>query len=298
MSETILEINKLNKSFGKVHAVNDLSLEIKRGQVFGILGPNGSGKTTTLGIILGVTTPDSGSFKWFGEEPSQISRRKIGAILEHPNFLPYLSARENLKIICQIRGVDYSDIDRVLKIADLKQREKSLFRTFSYGMKQRLAIAAAMLGDPGVLILDEPTNGLDPSGIVQVRQIIHDIAATNKTIIVASHLLDEVQKICSHVMIIHNGKKIHSSAVDDIIGSGHKVEIEVNELINIENYINDKSIIAGVSRDNNRLICTLAEGKTSEDLNRYFFSKGVVLQRINVIQQSLEQHFLALLKDD
>lgn len=298
MSETILEINNLNKHFGKVHAVNNLSLEIKRGQVFGILGPNGSGKTTTLGMILGVTTPDSGSYKWFGENPSPAVRRKIGAILEHPNFLPYLSARENLKVICQIRGVDYSDIDRVLKLVDLKHRERSLFKTYSYGMKQRLAIAAALLGDPGVLILDEPTNGLDPTGIAEVRELIRNIAATDKTIIMASHLLDEVQKICSHVMVIHNGIKLQTSSVDEITGSGHKVEIEANELVSPEKFMDDKSIITDYTRDHKKFVCTLAEGKTPEDLNSYFFSHGVVLRRINPIHQTLEQHFLALLKDD
>ena len=298
MSETILEINKLNKHFGKVHAVNDLTISIESGQVFGILGPNGSGKTTTLGMILGVTTPDSGTYKWFGEDPSPAVRRKIGAILEHPNFLPYLSARENPKIICQIRGVEYSDIDRVLGLVDLKHREKSLFKTYSYGMKQRLAIAASLLGDPGVLILDEPTNGLDPTGIAEVRQLIKDIAATDKTIIIASHLLDEVQKICSHVMVIHNGIKLQTSSVNDIISTGHKVEIEGNELINLQDYMGEKAIITDYSKDEKKFVCTLAEGKNAEDLNQYFFSKGVVLRRLNPIHQSLEQHFLSLLKDD
>ncbi|HPE86777.1 MAG TPA: ATP-binding cassette domain-containing protein [Bacteroidales bacterium] len=298
MKETILEIQNLNKRYGKIHAVNDLSLKIKQGQIYGILGPNGSGKTTTLGIILGVINADSGSYKWFGQTPNAATRRKIGAILEHPNFLPYLSAKENLKIICQIRNVPYQDIDRVLQIVNLSSRSRSLYKTYSYGMKQRLAIAAALLGDPGVLILDEPTNGLDPAGIAEVRALIRKVASTKKTIILASHLLDEVQKICTHVLVIHNGKKIQSSTVEEIVNNGYKVEIEAADFINLRKSAEESPFIKSFSGEGNKLLCTLEEGKTAEEVNQYFFSKGIVLKQLNPIHQSLEQHFLALLNDD
>ncbi|PID93006.1 MAG: ABC transporter ATP-binding protein [Bacteroidetes bacterium] len=298
MEPTVLTIQQLDKHFGKVHAVDHLSLTITKGQVFGILGPNGSGKTTTLGIILGVIAPDGGNYQWFGKAPSPQSRRKVGALLEQPNFLPYLSARENLKIACQIKGVDYHDIDRVLQIVQLKEREKSPFKTFSFGMKQRLGIASTLLGNPEVLILDEPTNGLDPTGIAEIRQLIKEIASTGKTILMASHLLDEIQKTCTDVMIIHQGKKIQTATVEEIVKKELKVEIEANSLINLKEYMKNSPIIESYSDDYPKMVCTLAEGKTSEDLNQYFFSKGVVLKRITPIHQSLEQHFLHLLNDD
>jgi len=298
VKETILKINNLSKKYGKVQAVDKLSFEIYKGQIYGLLGPNGSGKTTTLGMILGVIEPDSGTYQWFNSLPPTEARKKIGAILEHPNFLPYLSAKENLKITCQIRNVPYSDIERVLGIVDLSKRADSLFKTFSFGMKQRLAIAAALLGDPGVLILDEPTNGLDPSGIAEVRDLILKIASQDKTIILASHLLDEVQKICSHVLVIHDGHKIQTSQVDEIINSGQQVELESNEFIDLEKAAAASPLIAHFKAKNHKVICTLNEGSTAEDLNKYFFSKGIVLSKLNTIHQSLEQHFLELLKND
>lgn len=196
--ETVLSIQKLTKNFGKLCAVNQLDLEVKRGQVFGMLGPNGSGKTTTLGMLMGVTHPTSGSFTWFGEKPSHITRKKIGAVLEHPIFYPYLSGQKNLELNAMIKGADPNNIPKVLEMVELSSRKDDKYRTYSLGMKQRLAIASALVSDPIILILDEPTNGLDPMGIAEIRQIIKRIAADGKTIILASHLLDEVQKVCTH----------------------------------------------------------------------------------------------------
>ncbi|MFB0924859.1 MAG: ATP-binding cassette domain-containing protein, partial [Vicingaceae bacterium] len=202
---TILNINGISKSYGKVKALNNLSLKINQGEIYGILGPNGSGKTTTLGIILDVLNADSGSFSWNEQENSKYDRKKIGSLLETPNFYPYLSARQNLSIVCKIKEVSESEVDRVLSLVDLISRANSKFKTFSLGMKQRLAIASALLGDPEVLVLDEPTNGLDPQGIAEIRTIILDLAAAGKTIIMASHILDEVEKTCSHVAVLKLG---------------------------------------------------------------------------------------------
>jgi ABC-2 type transport system ATP-binding protein len=198
----VLAINNLSKSYGKVKALDNLNLKIEAGNVYGLLGPNGSGKTTTLGIILGILSSDTGSFKWFDGKYGDNPRKKIGSILETPNFYPYLTASENLEIVRRIKKADKSNFDHLLKKVDLYERRRSKFQTYSLGMKQRLAIASTLIGNPEVLIFDEPTNGLDPQGIAEVRSILKNIASEGKTVILASHILDEVEKICSHVAII------------------------------------------------------------------------------------------------
>ena len=197
----VLSVSALSKRYGSIRALDSFSLEVNQGEVYGILGPNGSGKTTTLGILLDVLKADSGTYSWFDGMPTVKARRQIGSILETPNFYPYLSARQNLAIACTIKEVGTSDIDRVLKEVNLYERRHDKFETYSLGMKQRLALASAMLGDPDVLILDEPTNGLDPLGIAEVRGLILQQAQKGATIIMASHILDEVEKTCSHVAV-------------------------------------------------------------------------------------------------
>ncbi|MCD6596509.1 MAG: ATP-binding cassette domain-containing protein, partial [Bacteroidales bacterium] len=226
--ETILSLKNLDKKFGKIHAVNNLSFDIQKGNVYGILGPNGSGKSTTLGIILNVVNRTSGDFSWFdGEITTHDALKKVGAIIERPNFYPYMSARENLKLVCKIKEISYDKIDDILKKVNLYERRDSKFKTFSLGMKQRLAIASALLNDPEILILDEPTNGLDPQGIHEIRTIIKDIASRGTTILLASHLLDEVEKVCSHVVVIRNGIKLYSGKVDEMSSTFGHIEIRV-----------------------------------------------------------------------
>ena len=215
----VLEINNLTKRYGNFTAVNDLSLTISNGNVFGILGPNGSGKTTTLGMILDVLNVSSGSYSWFGEEQGANHRKRIGAILEHPIFYPELSGLKNLEITALIKEVDASRIESVLKRVDLWERKDSPFNTYSLGMKQRLSLAAALLSDPEVLVLDEPTNGLDPEGIRQMRELILSIASEGKTIIISSHILDEIQKMCTHFGILRKGRLLMQGAIEDILTS-------------------------------------------------------------------------------
>ena len=215
--ETILSLNNLSKKFGQIQAVKNLSFNIKKGNVYGILGPNGSGKSTTLGIILNVVNKTSGEFTWFnGKRTTHEALKKVGAIIERPNFYPYMTASQNLRLICKIKEVSTDKINEKLTDVNLFERRDSLFKTFSLGMKQRLAIASALLNDPEILILDEPTNGLDPQGIHEIREIIKSIAAKGTTILLASHLLDEVEKVCSHVIVIRKGEKLYSGSVDEI----------------------------------------------------------------------------------
>src|SRR5687767_1332231 len=191
-----------------------------------MLGPNGSGKTTTLGMLMGVVNPSAGEFTWFGEQPTHHIRKKIGAVLEHPIFYPYLTGQKNLELNAMVKQCDPNNIPKVLELVELAERRDDKYKTYSLGMKQRLAIASALLNDPTVLILDEPTNGLDPMGIAEIRELIKKIAANGKTIILASHLLDEVQKVCSHIAVLKRGNLVYTGPIDDV-GKGAEL-VEVN----------------------------------------------------------------------
>jgi ABC-2 type transport system ATP-binding protein len=217
MEQTLLQLNKLSKSYGRLKAVDQLSITLKKGNVYGLLGPNGSGKSTTLGMVLNVINPSSGSFQWYqGTLNTHQALKKIGAIIERPNFYPYMTASQNLNLICKIKQCSTATIQEKLELVGLWDRKDSKFRTYSLGMKQRLAIAAALVNNPELLILDEPTNGLDPEGIHQIRALITKIAADGTTILLASHLLDEVEKVCNQVIVLKNGVKYYEGPVDGI----------------------------------------------------------------------------------
>jgi ABC-type multidrug transport system ATPase subunit len=211
----ILSLHGLSKRYGKVQALHNLSLEVQPGHIYGLLGPNGSGKTTTLGILLGITRPNQGHFTWFGAPPSAASRQRIGTLLETPNFYPYLSAVRNLEIVATLKQRGYDRIDEVLRQTGLYDRRTSAISTYSLGMRQRLALAAALVADPDVLVLDEPTNGLDPQGIADVRQLIRETGQRGKTIILASHILDEVEKICTHVAVLKQGVLLAEGSIHE-----------------------------------------------------------------------------------
>jgi ABC-2 type transport system ATP-binding protein len=298
LNPPILQIQHLHKRFGKIHAVNDLSLEVQPGQVFGILGPNGSGKTTTLGIVLDVVKKNSGEYRWFGNPPSAESRKQIGAILETPVFYPYLSAIGNLKIVALIKGVDESRISTVLKTVDLHERQQDAFKTYSLGMKQRLAIASALLADPEVMILDEPTNGLDPQGIAEIRQLIIQIARQGKTIILASHLLDEVQKVCSHFAVLKKGKLIYSGSVDEALSGTDTVEVAADDMNRLEEAVKQFSFTQSVRPERQFLRVRLTDNQSSADLNRFLVERGIVVSHLSQRTNSLEQQFLQILAAD
>ena len=293
--ETILSIQNLDKKYGKVHAVNNLSFDIQKGNVYGILGPNGSGKSTTLGIILNVVNKTSGSFSWFdGKLSTHEALKKVGAIIERPNFYPYMSAVQNLQLICKIKGVSYEKIEEKLKIVNLYERRNSKFRTYSLGMKQRLAIASALLNDPEILILDEPTNGLDPQGIHEIRQIIKEIAKNDTTILLASHLLDEVEKVCSHVVVIRNGVKLYSGRVDEMTASNGFFELQAEDQNKLKQLLENHSSIGTINSENGVLIANLSSELSASEINKFLFDNGISLSHLVKRKPSLEQQFLDL----
>ena len=292
--DTVLKISNLTKHYGSLTAVNNLSLEIKRGNVFGILGPNGSGKTTTLGMLLGVINKSDGDFSWFGESAGKDVRKRIGAILETPIFYPYLSATKNLEIVADIKEVPYSNIPKVLKQVELYERRDHKFKTYSLGMKQRLSIASALLCDPEVMILDEPTNGLDPQGIAEIRELIKDIAAGGKTIILASHLLDEVQKVCSHFCVLKRGTLLYSGTVEDVSKGAESVEV-MSADSRLAEYVGNFTHTTKVVVEEGKHVISLSEGVSAADLNAYLFNHGITVSHLVTRKKSLEKQFLELL---
>lgn len=296
--ETVLFINGLSKRYGKIKAVHQLEAEVRRGEVFGLLGPNGSGKSTTLGMVLDLVTPDSGTFEWFNQKPSKESRKRIGAVIETPNFFPYLSAVKNLEIVADIKGFGYGDINRVLQVVSLHERRNSKFRTFSFGMRQRLAVASALLGNPEVLILDEPTNGLDPQGIAQMREIILRVASEGITIILASHLLDEVQKICSHVAVLNNGKKLFSGEVFKVLAVSDCIEISADDKKQLKEVLMTHPKYRSLAATEDILLVYFTGDVPPGDLNEFMHSRGITLSHLAERKRSLEQHFLELLQEN
>ncbi len=294
--ETVLSISNLTKHFGKIQAVNNLNLQIQRGQVFGMLGPNGSGKTTTLGMLMGVVNPTAGDFTWFGEPPSHHLRKKIGAVLEHPIFYPYLTGQKNLELNARIKQCPPENIPNVLDLVELTARKDHQYKTYSLGMKQRLAIASALLNDPTVLILDEPTNGLDPMGIAEIRDLIQKIAANGKTIILASHLLDEVQKVCTHFSVLKKGNLVHTGPVGEVGNDGETVEVSA-ETANLNEILMTFSGTSSIYRENGSYQVALREGFHSKDLNQFLFEKGVVASHLITKKKSLEKQFLEILAE-
>lgn len=294
MEQTVLSIQNLSKNYGRIRAVDKLTLDVQAGNVYGLLGPNGSGKTTTLGIVLSVINTSGGDFSWFGKKPNKEDRKRIGAILEVPIFYPYLSGETNLKIVADIKGCGYGTIPEVLDIVDLTARKRSKFNTYSLGMKQRLAIAGALVGNPEVLILDEPTNGLDPQGIAEIRELIIKIAKRGITIILASHLLDEVQKICSHVAVLDKGKNVFTGTVTDIINASALVEVASSDMEKLSQVLEENENVISVEKEGNILLVNVKEGFHSDDMNTYLFSKGTSVTHLAIRKRSLENYFLEL----
>jgi ABC-2 type transport system ATP-binding protein len=298
-SSPVLCIDNLFKKYGNVQALNGISFNIPQGSIFGILGPNGSGKTTTLGIILDTLKADTGSYTWLGTTNHKNVRKQIGTLLETPNFYHYLSAVDNLKITQAIskRGTN-TDIETVLKLVNLFDRRNSKFKTFSLGMKQRLAIAAALLGNPEIIILDEPTNGLDPVGILEIRELIKRLAKEGTTIIMASHLLDEVEKVCTHVAILKKGELITTGTVNEILSQEDTIELSSNNINDLYDALIHFESIMAITKTDTTVEISFPIGKANPaSINKFCFEKNILLSHIQQKRKSLETKFFELTND-
>ncbi|WP_196892470.1 ABC transporter ATP-binding protein [Aureivirga marina] len=295
--ETILKIENLTKDFGRIRALNNVSFTIEKGNVYGILGPNGSGKSTTLGIILNVVNKTSGNFTWFdGKTSTHDALKKVGAIIERPNFYPYMTAQQNLELVCKIKGISKNIIDEKLEAVNLLEWKNYKFSSYSLGMKQRLAIASALLNDPEILILDEPTNGLDPQGIHEIRSIIKKIAKTGTTILLASHLLDEVEKVCSHAVIIRKGVMLYAGPVDEMSATNGIIEAKTEE-ISLEELavaLEKSPQISSANVDFDKVVAKLNTEVSATEINKFLISQGIVVSYFEKRLPSLEQQFLEL----
>lgn len=295
METTILQIENLFKNYGFVQAVKNVSLTIEKGNVYGILGPNGSGKSTTLGIVLNVVNKTSGSYSWFGGNlETHQALKKVGAIIERPNFYPYMTATQNLKLVCKIKNITFEKIHEKLELVGLTDRKDSKFSTFSLGMKQRLAIASALLNDPEILILDEPTNGLDPQGIHQIRDIIKLIASNGTTILLASHLLDEVEKVCSHVLVLRKGEVLYCGSVYDMTNKGYFFELQSDNNVLLAEVLTRHPSFSSLENFEDKLIFYTNSEFSATELNKYLVANAIFLNHLVKRKHSLETQFLAL----
>jgi ABC-2 type transport system ATP-binding protein len=290
----ILSLQNISKRYGALQALSNVSFEVPAGSVFGVLGPNGSGKTTLLGIVTDILKADAGSFTLFDQQPTAQQRRQIGTLLETPNFYHYLSGYRNLQVVAAIKQRSEDDIARVLEIAGLTARQHSAFKTYSLGMKQRLAIASTLLGDPDVLILDEPANGLDPVGIAEVRTLVKQLAQTGKTIIMASHLLDEVEKVCTHVAVLRKGTLLASGPVNTVMAREDFIELGSADKAGLKAAIESHPDFAHLVQGEAWLQVTFSKTIDPAALNSWLASKGIWLSHLQVNRKSLETAFLEM----
>ncbi|MCB0408029.1 MAG: ABC transporter ATP-binding protein [Bdellovibrionales bacterium] len=297
MNEIIFSAQNLTKKYGALAAVSDLSFDLLKGQVLGILGPNGSGKTTTLGMMLGVVRPTKGDLQWsLGESSASRSRRHIGALLEKPRFYPWMNAEESLKLTAMIRGVHRSEIAQALEMVGLWDRRKDLFKNYSLGMKQRLGLASAILGDPDVLVLDEPTNGIDAAGIADVRHLIIEQRKRGKTILLASHILDEVEKVCSHVLVLKQGTLLQQGSIEEVLKGQTWYELKARDEERLFEVLSQFPRHEKIEKKDSYLQFFVSKDVRGEDINQYCYDRGILLSEIKLCRRSLEEHFIEVLK--
>jgi ABC-2 type transport system ATP-binding protein len=296
----VIETTGLTKRYGDVLAVDAISFSVERGQVFGFLGPNGSGKTTTIGMLLGIITPTAGEVRLLGltgRVGLHQARQRIGATLETPNFYPYLNGWDNLRLVANLKGVGRRGIAEVLELVGLSDRRRDRFHTYSLGMKQRLAIAATLLGNPELVILDEPANGLDPDGIREIRDLIVALGAQGKTVFVSSHLLNEVERSCTHVAILRKGRVVRQSSVQDLLRSATVLELraDVPERLRLATLAHPGVVSATIVGDT--VVVRMDDGDAAA-LNRFLAGQGIYVSHLAPRRSSLEDAFIELTRGD
>jgi len=296
----VIETRALTKRYRDVLAVDAISFSVEAGQVFGFLGPNGSGKTTTIGMLLGIITPSSGEVHLLGRsgrDGLHAARQQIGATLETPNFYPYLSGWDNLRIVANLKGVAHKGIEETLELVGLLQRRKDKFEGYSLGMKQRLAIAATLLGNPQLVILDEPANGLDPDGMREIRELIVALGARGKTVFVSSHLLNEVERTCTHVAILRKGRIVRQASVQELLNTAMVVELRGGDVETLQRAAQRYPKAESVRTRDGAVLVQLQDDD-SASLNRWLAGEGVYVSVLVPQRLSLEEAFIDLTRDD
>jgi ABC-2 type transport system ATP-binding protein len=301
LPEYVIEARGLVKSYGETRAVQGVDLLVERGHVYGALGPNGSGKSTTVRMLLGLARPDAGEVKLFGQSLAHHGSallKRVGSVIEAPAFIPYLSGRDNLRLLETYSphngeaGIAAA-LDRVY-LTDAADRR---FKTYSLGMKQRLGIAAAILHDPDLIVLDEPTNGLDPQGTREVRALIPELAAEGRTVVLCSHLLHEVEQVCDSVAIFQKGKIIAEGPTAQLVGEGARLEVQVSDPAAAETLLRASPWAADLSRQNGSLYIDGA-GAQAAEINRLLASNGLYASVLRPLRHSLEDVFFELTGDE
>jgi ABC-2 type transport system ATP-binding protein len=294
-NHTVARTYDLTKKFGSITAVKDLNIEIAHGEVFGFLGPNGAGKTTTIGLLLGLLSPTSGKVEVFGEDISVNAAvlKRVGSIVETSAFYPYLSGADNLRVLATIGGVNEQRIQSVLNIVGMADRAKHKYKTYSLGMKQRLGIAAALLSDPELILLDEPTNGLDPAGMKEVRELIVQLSGMGKTIFLSSHLLGEVEQVCTRVAIIKRGEVIAHGNVNELLQRGQRLQVIVSDTERAVEILKHVDWIHNVTARNNMIFLETSKENASR-INEFLAKSNIFLSELKTVDSTLEDFFLEI----
>ena len=293
-TESVIRTDRLTKRYGtNITAVDQLDLQVERGEVFGFLGPNGAGKTTTLRMLLGLIRPTSGSAVVAGHIPgAPEGLRRIGSLVESPAFYPYLSGRENLKVVADYAGIPHARIDPALEQVDLRSRARDRLATYSMGMKQRLAVAAALVKEPELMILDEPTNGLDPQGVVEMRALIKRLGSGNRTVLLSSHLLNEVEQTCDRVAIINRGTLIRQGTVQEVRGEAGLV-VRATPTDGARRTLERLLGGAAIASVDGTLRLTV-DPERAADINAALVSAGIRVSELRPAERTLEEVFLTL----
>jgi ABC-2 type transport system ATP-binding protein len=294
-AELVVETSRLSKRYGNgVMAVSELALGVRRGEVYGFLGPNGAGKTTTLRMLLGLIRPTSGSARVLGRPPGNpAGLARVGALVESPAFYPYLSGRDNLRVIADYSGAPRSRVEAALEEVDLASRGRDAFQTYSLGMKQRLGVAAALVKQPELLILDEPTNGLDPQGMVEMRHLIREIGRGERTVLLSSHLLNEVEQICDRIGVIQRGRLVAEGTVDEVRGTSNSLVVRAAPLEKARGLLGEWLGPAQVT-ERDGVFQLAVDPARSAELNRRLVEHGVEVSELRPRERSLEDVFLEL----